>query len=343
MNKQVFISYRHEDATPMAHLLKTKLQEKGISVFLDTTSLKSGRFDQQIIDSIKNAVDFIVILSEKSLCPNKDGVYWLEKEVSIAFEHNKHIIPIIMPNFKWPSVLSQTMSDLKKEQGIVVHNQYMDSAISKCIGFLDCYEEKSITPKHWMILALLTLIVGMALYTSVNMFSSSKATPSSLEYSNDIPTDEETIDRLLHPNWETYRSKSYKYRIDIPDTFEKDTQSDDDDIIYTSIDGKANLRISAQSFEKNIPEDYLYSNYIKKYSDNLDEYHYGNLKEEHWYTSFVRLEKTCRYRKVLITTDHTIAKYDFVYSCELEEIYGDIDSENNYFNHLEDSFRIDRK
>ena len=70
----IFISYRRDNGADTAKHLRDVLVSKGYSVFFDTDSLRSGVFNQELINVIKNCKDFILILSPNSLdCCVNDG------------------------------------------------------------------------------------------------------------------------------------------------------------------------------------------------------------------------------------------------------------------------------
>ena len=48
-------------------LLKVHLQLKGFSVFLDIEKLRAGKFDDNLLLSIRNAKHFILVLTQNAL------------------------------------------------------------------------------------------------------------------------------------------------------------------------------------------------------------------------------------------------------------------------------------
>lgn len=67
-----FISYRRSNGCSLASLLKVHLQQRGYRVFLDIERLRAGRFDEKILDSIKKADNFILVLTPDALKRCKD-------------------------------------------------------------------------------------------------------------------------------------------------------------------------------------------------------------------------------------------------------------------------------
>lgn len=94
MKYDVFISYRRDGGKEFARSIKSELERKGYSVFLDFDELTDGVFDERIMDSIKVSSVFLFILSPHSLdrCVNEDD--WVRREIEYAYQLGKHIVPI---------------------------------------------------------------------------------------------------------------------------------------------------------------------------------------------------------------------------------------------------------
>ncbi|XP_042898267.1 NAD(+) hydrolase sarm1 isoform X2 [Parasteatoda tepidariorum] len=100
----VFISYRRSNGSQLASLLKVHLQLRGFSVFIDVERLEAGKFDNNLLTSVRKAKHFILVLTANSLerCINdtecKD---WVHREIVEALQTQCNIIPIL-DNFQWP-------------------------------------------------------------------------------------------------------------------------------------------------------------------------------------------------------------------------------------------------
>lgn len=70
----VFVSYRRSNGSQLASLLKVHLQLRGFSVFIDVERLEAGKFDNNLLQSIRQAKHFLLVLTPKALdrCTN-DG------------------------------------------------------------------------------------------------------------------------------------------------------------------------------------------------------------------------------------------------------------------------------
>ena len=63
----VFVSYRRSNGSQLASLLKVHLQLRGFSVFIDVERLEAGKFDNNLLQSIKQAKHFLLVLTPSAL------------------------------------------------------------------------------------------------------------------------------------------------------------------------------------------------------------------------------------------------------------------------------------
>ena len=63
----VFISYRRSNGSQLASLLKVHLEIRNLSVFLDVDRLEAGKFDNNLLQSIRSARNFVLVLTPGSL------------------------------------------------------------------------------------------------------------------------------------------------------------------------------------------------------------------------------------------------------------------------------------
>lgn len=98
MNRQnkydIFISYRRDGGAQYARTLQLMLEKKGYRVFLDYDELKDGVFSATLEEAIRNSTIYMIVLSKGSMdrCANTDD--WVRKEIEIAVEEGKRIIPV---------------------------------------------------------------------------------------------------------------------------------------------------------------------------------------------------------------------------------------------------------
>ncbi|PRD23718.1 UNVERIFIED_CONTAM: Ect4 [Trichonephila clavipes] len=63
----VFISYRRSNGSNLASLLKIYLEQRGFSVYLDIVSLQTGKFTENLLDTINTTKNFVLVLSSNAL------------------------------------------------------------------------------------------------------------------------------------------------------------------------------------------------------------------------------------------------------------------------------------
>jgi len=134
----VFISYRRQDGSQTARLLRSELQQRGYKTFLDVDDLRSGHFDKALLYQIQAVPNFVLILSSNSLKRCLDERDWLKREVVHALETGRNIVPVMMPNFDFPDPkeLPENMRSLSLHHGIPYSHDFFDAMIEKLVGCL---------------------------------------------------------------------------------------------------------------------------------------------------------------------------------------------------------------
>lgn len=103
----IFLSYRRSDAQALALLFRYLLTQKRYSVFLDTEEMEYGSFPQQIVTSVSECKDFILFVSKSTFSERIwDENDFVRKEIRLALELNKNIIPICFDLVKMPDLNS---------------------------------------------------------------------------------------------------------------------------------------------------------------------------------------------------------------------------------------------
>ena len=145
-----FISYRRDGGYLMAQLLRSSLKDKGVYCYLDLEEDRSGQFDERLLDAIRDSSNFILILTKGTLdrCVNQDD--WVRREIVEAVRTNKHIIPVMYPDFVWPKELNEQFPSevlaLEKTQGVILRQEYLQATIDKIMAYMinvKCPENKN--------------------------------------------------------------------------------------------------------------------------------------------------------------------------------------------------------
>ncbi|XP_017111800.1 NAD(+) hydrolase sarm1 isoform X5 [Drosophila elegans] len=137
----VFVSYRRSNGSQLASLLKVHLQLRGFSVFIDVERLEAGKFDNGLLNSIRQAKNFVLVLTPDALhrCINdEDCKDWVHREIVAALNSNCNIIPIMDQHFDWPEVerLPEDMRSVAHFNGVSWIHDYQDACIDKLERFL---------------------------------------------------------------------------------------------------------------------------------------------------------------------------------------------------------------
>ncbi|UYV64377.1 SARM1 [Cordylochernes scorpioides] len=137
----VFISYRRSNGSQLASLLKVLLQLRGFSVFIDVERLEAGKFDNNLLGSIRQARNFLLVLTPAALdrcVGDVDCKDWVHREVVAALQSQCKIIPIT-DNFNWPESdkLPEDMRSVLKFNAIKWIHDYQDACVDKLERFMN--------------------------------------------------------------------------------------------------------------------------------------------------------------------------------------------------------------
>lgn len=138
IEKTVFISYRRTNFyTALA--VYQNLTQHGYDVFFDYQSIDSGDFEHIIIENIKAKAHFLIILSPSALERCNDADDWLRREIEMAMETKRNIVPLMMEGFEFnnPSVkqaLSGKLRSLNRYNGLRLVADYFFEAMEKLRG-----------------------------------------------------------------------------------------------------------------------------------------------------------------------------------------------------------------
>ena len=138
MSTKTFISYRRDGGEIMAQLVYDRLISKGISVFYDLESLKSGAFDVKLYKEIEQCDNFLLILPAGALDRCRYEEDWVRKEIRHALSLRKNIIPLMLRGFEFPSDLPEDIKGISMYNGIRVENMdFFDAKIDKIVSMLE--------------------------------------------------------------------------------------------------------------------------------------------------------------------------------------------------------------
>lgn len=136
----VFISYRRSNGSQLASLLKVHMQLKDFSVFIDVERLEAGKFDNNLLNSIRQAKNFLLVLTPNALdrcIGDTECKDWVHREIVAALQSGCNIIPII-DNFQWPDPeeLPEDMRAVCYFNGVRWIHDYQDACVDKMERFM---------------------------------------------------------------------------------------------------------------------------------------------------------------------------------------------------------------
>ncbi len=139
--KTVFISYRRTNFyTALA--VYQDLTAHGYDCFFDYESIESGSWEAVIFENIRYRAHFVVILSPSALerLGEKNSV--MRREVELAIDEKRNIIPLMMESFDFGSpstkeALTGKLETLSSYNGLKLVPEYIFAGMEKLRRFLD--------------------------------------------------------------------------------------------------------------------------------------------------------------------------------------------------------------
>ncbi len=132
VHNAVFISYRREGGDTMAQLLNDRLCRMGYKVFYDIDSIRGGDFVAKLDREIGSCTDFIILLSPGVFDRCTDPEDFVRRELRLALQEGKHIIPVFMRGFTFPEKLPSDIKRIKKQDGVIIENmQFLEAKLKE--------------------------------------------------------------------------------------------------------------------------------------------------------------------------------------------------------------------
>lgn len=132
MRYQIFISYRRDGGESLAALLHERFVRMGYRVFYDVESLRSGNFNEKLLEVISECDDVLVVLPpgglDRCIADESD---WVRREIVHALKCEKNVIPILMRNFSFPENLPDDLKPLVNKNGVSATMEYFDAVVDK--------------------------------------------------------------------------------------------------------------------------------------------------------------------------------------------------------------------
>jgi len=135
----VFISYRRDGGADAARLLRDRLRDKGLRVFLDVDEIRVPEFGELILRVIEKAHYVVVILTPGCLARFDDPEDWMRQEIAHSLRLQKHIVAIFKDGFGFPKGgvgMPADVQALHTRSGITWSHEYFQGAIDKLLEFI---------------------------------------------------------------------------------------------------------------------------------------------------------------------------------------------------------------
>jgi len=133
--KTVFISYRRADRWPALAVFKD-LTQHGHDVFIDYDGIASGDFERSIVDNIRARGHFVILLTPTALERCDDPADWLRREIVIALESQRNVVPLLLSGFTMQSPIASArlrgaLEPLRRCQALNVPDDFFDAAMDR--------------------------------------------------------------------------------------------------------------------------------------------------------------------------------------------------------------------
>lgn len=166
----IFISYRRDGGFATANHIYKLLTRDGYSVCFDVDSLREGDFNINVLNSIDQCTDFLLIVDrhcfDKTLDSNFDSRYdWLRMELAYALKQNKNIVPILLDGINnFPQNLPEDICAVTTKNGPEYNQSYFDEFYNKLRLFLHSNPKNSRFSHKNKILVSVIIIVALLAY-----------------------------------------------------------------------------------------------------------------------------------------------------------------------------------
>lgn len=159
----IFISYSRRDSQH-ALLLAERLRAAGASVWLDTAALTAAEtWSAEIVNAINSCKTFIILLSPDSVASHN-----VTKELSLASEKRKTILPIVIAECKQNEAMEYALAGL--QQVDITNEEAIERAFAKLgitgDGFSQTISRRSSGKKRSRVFALVSLFVVLSALTA---------------------------------------------------------------------------------------------------------------------------------------------------------------------------------
>jgi tetratricopeptide (TPR) repeat protein len=135
IEKTIFISYRRTNVA-WALAVFQNLTQHGFDVFFDFQGIAAGDFEKVILENIRARAHFLVLLTPSALERIDDPGDWLRREIEVAFESKRNIVPLMLEGFSFSSPaiaprLTGALAPLRSYNALSVPPEYFLEAMGR--------------------------------------------------------------------------------------------------------------------------------------------------------------------------------------------------------------------
>lgn len=136
----VFISYRRQGGAEKAELTKGELIKRGFResrIFLDTRSLISGNYLENILHAVQNSKSIVVIITKDCFNDLPTDSTWV-REIEYAIEMRKNVVPVYFDGITGVKVdeVPSCISSLSFENAVIYVHSYADASFDRLVSRL---------------------------------------------------------------------------------------------------------------------------------------------------------------------------------------------------------------
>ena len=169
----VFITYRRDDGLNYAQLLFQALEKRGYRCFLDVRDEQDGEYEKRIMVALRNAPNYILIMTEGSLRRLSEIGNSVWNEVHEALCLHKKVIPVA------PSGVSRSLYGAKllkefdclRELSVsrLETGEFFEESINNIVKRFPVRTSRFIRRiLKWLLVAALIVVIGVAVVKYVN-------------------------------------------------------------------------------------------------------------------------------------------------------------------------------
>lgn len=131
--KTVFLSYRRQISWALAQAVRGDLARHGFDVFMDTTGLDGGEFEQTLLAEVVGRAHFVVLLEPGSLEGIADPDDWLRREVAAALATGRNVVPVTARGLTMPDArdLPSDIARLASFNALTIPPDYVNEALHR--------------------------------------------------------------------------------------------------------------------------------------------------------------------------------------------------------------------